>query len=376
MERKNMTPAALLSAALLCTLVACEAKKSENPLSPSVAGPIAGVSITAPVLLEPAQGFKYKESQQPIKLVIQNGTSNGVRPVTYTFEVATDGEFNTKVFARAGVAPGEGKTSVQVDRLDVGRAYYWRARADDGANTSAYASAQFEVLPKPELSVPALWTPVNGVQASSRTPTLVIGNSTRNTAVGTVHYQFQVAKDVAFTSVSATGDAPEGGGQSQWTVDRTLDPGLTYYWRARATDDDTTTSWSAAQTFRTPAATPAPSPNPSPAPGGPCNSSNPDTIIKCERAKYGHMNDAQLLAFLRASAQSLNRNAISGGPYGILRKSGGANCGGFACDIICAGSGTGQRQHDVLGDAEGAQDAGWGPPKTYPNIRVDVCEIQ
>lgn len=88
------------------------------------------------------------------------------------------------------------------------------------------------------------------------------------------------------------------------------------------------------------------------------------------------MNDAQLLAFLRSSAQSLNRNGISGGAYGILRKTGGANCGGYACDIICAGSGTGQRQHDVLGDAEGAQDAGWGPPKTYPNIRVDVCDIQ
>src|SRR5512143_1893767 len=44
----------------------CEAKKSSNPLSPTVAGPIPGVVISAPVLIEPAQGFKFKVSQQPI----------------------------------------------------------------------------------------------------------------------------------------------------------------------------------------------------------------------------------------------------------------------------------------------------------------------
>jgi hypothetical protein len=377
MERKNIRLAAVLPAVLLLALVACQAKKSENPLSPSVAGPIAGVSITAPVLLEPAQGIKYKESQQPIKLVIQNATTSGVRPITYTFEIATDSAFNTKVFARASVPPGDGgKTTVQADRLDLGRAYYWRARADDGANTSEYASANFEVLPKPDLSVPGLVSPINNASVTSRTPTLTVSNSTRNSAVGDVRYQFQVAKDAAFTSVSATGDVGEGGGQTQYGVNVTLDASLTYYWRARATDGDTTTSWSGSQTFRTPAATPTPSPSPSPTPGAPCNSSNPDTIIKCERAKYGHMSNSQMLDFLRASAQSLNRNGIGGGPFGILRKSGGSSCNGYSCDIICAGQSTAQRQYDVLGDAEGAQVAGWGPPKTYPDIRMDVCEIQ
>jgi hypothetical protein len=88
------------------------------------------------------------------------------------------------------------------------------------------------------------------------------------------------------------------------------------------------------------------------------------------------MSNSQMLDFLRASAQSLNRNGIGGGPFGILRKSGGSSCNGYSCDIICAGQSTAQRQYDVLGDAEGAQVAGWGPPKTYPDIRMDVCEIQ
>ena len=127
----------------------CEAQKSENPLSPSVAGPIPGVNISAPRLLEPAQGFKFKENQQPIKLVIENSNTNGVRPITYIFEVAADSGFATKVFARSGVVPGEGgRTSVQVDALELGRSYYWRARAEDGANNSVFSSAEFSVLPR------------------------------------------------------------------------------------------------------------------------------------------------------------------------------------------------------------------------------------
>ena len=96
-------------ARLACGLLAvgltgCEAAKSSNPTAPTVAGPIPGVTITAPALLEPAQGFKFKESEQPIRLVVQNATSSGVRPLTYTFEVAADSGFGTKVFSRAGVA--------------------------------------------------------------------------------------------------------------------------------------------------------------------------------------------------------------------------------------------------------------------------------
>src|SRR6478672_5971378 len=98
--------AAAFFTAVTVALAGCEAQKSSTPLSPSVAGPIAGVSITAPKLIEPAQGFKYKESQQPIKLIVENATTTGVRPVSYMFEVATDSNFTSKVYARSGVPPG------------------------------------------------------------------------------------------------------------------------------------------------------------------------------------------------------------------------------------------------------------------------------
>src|SRR5687768_4467743 len=202
--KRSFRHVAAFSAAL--ALAACEAKKSSNPLSPSVAGPIAGVEITPPKLLEPAQGFKFKENQQPIKLLIENSGTSGVRPLSYTFEVATDTGFETKVFARSGVAPGEGgRTSVQIDRLELGRPYYWRARADDGANASTYSSAGFEVLPRALLTVPSAVSPVNNTQVASRRPTLQIRNSDHNSAVGSVSYFFVVAKDQAFTQIAASG---------------------------------------------------------------------------------------------------------------------------------------------------------------------------
>jgi hypothetical protein len=377
MERYPLIARILPAALLLVGIAACEAKKSSNPLSPSVAGPIPGVDITPPKLLEPAQGFRFKENQQPIRLLIENSSSTGVRPLSYVFEVASDSEFQTRVFARSGVSPGEnGRTSVQLDTLELGRPYYWRARAEDGANNSTYSVAGFEVLPKPVLTVPAPVSPINNAQVAGRQPTLEIRNSDRNSAIGAVSYHFMVAKDQAFTQVSATGLVGEGS-PTRWTVDRALDYGLTHYWRVRATDGEVTTAWAPTQVFRAPGApAPVPGPGPGPAPGGPCNGSTPLSIVECERAKYGHMSDGQMLQFMRATARSLNRNGISGGPFGVLRKDSGNNCGGYSCDVMCAGQGNSQRQWDVLGDIEGDQTPGWSGPHRVPDIRVDVCEIQ
>jgi hypothetical protein len=282
-----MRPAAALPVALLLALAACQAQKSSNPLSPSVAGPIAGVDITAPKLLEPAQGFRFKESQQPIRLLIENATSTGVRPISYTFEVATDTDFQTKVFARASVPPGDGgRTSVVVDPLDLGRAYYWRARAEDGANTGLYASAQFEVLPKAQLNAPNAISPINNERVTSRRPTLAVANSDKNAAVGALSYDFQVATDQAFSAMVASGRTDEGSGQTTFVPGADLAVNLSHYWRARSTDGDTTSAWSTTQTFRTPLATsPGPGPTP-PGTGGSCASKDGNYIVACLTAKY------------------------------------------------------------------------------------------
>ena len=137
---------------------ACQMTKSEHPLGPTVAGPIPGVDITPPTPLEPAQGFRIAVAQQPISLTLGNAVSTGVRPLNYLFEVATDAGFANKVFSLDGIAPGEsGRTVVRLpNALAPERSYYWRARAQDGANTGPFSSAAFfnvftpVVLGKPE----------------------------------------------------------------------------------------------------------------------------------------------------------------------------------------------------------------------------------
>ncbi len=55
----------------------CQVSKSANPLSPSVAGPIAGSTISAPNLLEPGQDWQIHMRDQPVKLMFQNADTFG-----------------------------------------------------------------------------------------------------------------------------------------------------------------------------------------------------------------------------------------------------------------------------------------------------------
>ena len=292
MTQLKRSPAAAVAVALLFAIVGCEAQKSETPLSPSVAGPIPGVDITAPRPIEPSMGTKFKDSQQPIRLTIQNSTTNGVRPLAYTFEVATDSNFASKVFGRGSVPPGaDSKTSVVIDKLEIGRTYYWRARAEDGANIGPYVTAQFDLLPKPFISPPTPTSPINNELAGSRQPTLHVRNVDRNAAVGGLVYEFQVSSSQAFTSLTGNGASNEGTGETTVSVAADLPNNATQYWRARAMDAETAGDWTAVQVFRTPnTTTTTPGPGPGPGPGGgnsgSCASSSGPAIIACISAKY------------------------------------------------------------------------------------------
>jgi hypothetical protein len=282
--------AAVWPVVLFASAAGCGVEKSENPLSPSVAGPIAGVQISAPRPVEPAPGSKLKASQQPIRLMVENANSNGVRPLSYTFEVASDSTFQTQVYARSKVTPGSGTTAIMLEPLVIGRGYYWRARAEDGANTGPYVTASFEVLPQPDLGAPTLISPVNNERVSSLRPTLVMNAPSRNAAVGPLIYDLQIALDVAITQVISIGRFAEAGAQSTFTPTSDLPASRQYFWRVRAGDGETFSTWAPTQTFQTPAAapapTPTPSPSPTPTPGGSCASNNGSAIVACVSAKY------------------------------------------------------------------------------------------
>ena len=158
-----------------------------------------------------------------------------MRPLYYTFEVASDTEFQTKMFARSQVPPGgDGRTAVQVDRLELGRTYYWRARAEDGANAGPYASAQFQLLPRAVISAPPQIAPINNEKVGTRQPTMFAGRAERNEAVGGLVYEFQIATDSAFSQMAAAALADETGGQTTYTPGHQLAANTQHFWRVRA----------------------------------------------------------------------------------------------------------------------------------------------
>ncbi len=368
---------------LALALVGCETQKSSNPLSPSVAGPIPGVNITAPQTVDPAAGAQIAVANQPITLTIQNASTSGVRPLSYTFEVATDNGFANKVFSRDGITPGDGgKTSVRLpDALPSGRTYYWRSRAQDGANSGPFTGGvPFTIYTPVLLDPPALVAPLNASTLASLTPGFKINNAARTGPATAVTYRLQLATNAAFTALVAIWDFAEQSTQTTFNAPIALAYATTYYWRVEADDPSGAHSaWSAVASFSTPAAPPPPEP---PATGGgssggggaACSGSTQLSIVQCRRSQYPTpMSSSQHVSFLKDVARDLNAKGFAPGGFGLLAKSSGSSCNGFSCDVICAGQGTAQQQWDVLGDSEGAANPTWNGPHTYGSIRVDTC---
>jgi hypothetical protein len=277
MTRSVIRSTHLLGVGLLAALSwGCEAKKSENPLSPNVAGPIAGVSISVPAPVSPVNGAEVLNNA-PVRLTFANSTTNGVRPLWYVVELASDQAFTSKLYTNGKVQPGDGPHTTMILDAQIGAeaTYFWRVRADDGANATAFsAAAHFDLVVPVALGVPTLASPVDGATTSNRTPTLTINNGTVTGRAGTVEYRFEVATDQAFTSMAAAMTAVRGEGTTSATTPQ-LAAGTLFYWRARATNGTVNSPVSATGTFRTPAApstpgpTPGPNPGPTPGPGTP-----------------------------------------------------------------------------------------------------------
>ena len=75
------------ASALVVAVAGCDATKSSTPLSPNVAGPIAGVNLTVPAPVSPTNGAEVTNSE-PVRLVFQNAATNGERPFWYVVELA------------------------------------------------------------------------------------------------------------------------------------------------------------------------------------------------------------------------------------------------------------------------------------------------
>jgi hypothetical protein len=294
----------ILGAAAAVFLAGCQVQKSANPLSPQVAGPIAGVEISRPALLEPGQDWELRTRDQPVKLLFQNSNSNGERPLTYAFDLASDAAFRNIVFARTGVKPDPGpETRFQLpDRLAAGT-YWWRTRAEDGANASPYSDVKsFNVLAEVILAPPIPSNPKDNMLLSDITPDFRVKAGERSGVTADLEYIVQVSNNSSFTSIAAIFTTKEAGAETHIDNGYAFLHDRTYYWRVRAwhtADGSEFSNWSPTQTFRTPKPPVAPPPPPPPGDGGDggggggggtnpnaCKSKEGRDIAECIEARY------------------------------------------------------------------------------------------
>ena len=238
--------------------VGCDSEKSSNPLSPSIAGPIVGVTISAPTALAPRDGFLIKVADQPIQVTFNGATSNSVRPFWYEVQIGRDDAFaEVAETSEKVVSSGEATDVYELAaQLDPEQTYYWRVRALDGANTGPYsASAAFEVFTPLVVGKPTPTAPLGGVVVATRKATLVAANLTIEGPAASVACKFEVSTDPGFGSIVASMTVPAGAVATTATTGD-LAWNTPHYWRSRAIaqgkEGTVTGPWSDAATFRTP----------------------------------------------------------------------------------------------------------------------------
>jgi hypothetical protein len=270
MNLNRIAAVTLVSLGAFATL-ACEKGKSANPLSPDVAGPIPGVSITAPKPLEPGPGQQLIADGAPQTLLIENADTSGQRELFMQVEVASDGAFQQVMHHGDRISLGpNGRTSYRLpEPLGPGRTYYWRARALDGANTGPYSAvAHFEVIEPVRIDAPTPIEPLGNINTNR--PNFVVRNGAINGPAGDIVYRFEIGTSVNAPPAAVVTATPGAGGTTTITLGD-LPYSRTLFWRVWASDGVVDSPYSGIVSFRTPeppAAPPPPSPSPSPSPGG------------------------------------------------------------------------------------------------------------
>ncbi len=325
MKQLPVRPAVLIGLILLTA--ACGQEKSRNPLSPLIAGPIAGVSITAPVLLEPQSQQEFPVAQQPLTLLIENASSNGERPVRYHFQLATDALFLTPIHQNTQVVPGaNGRTAYQLpDALAPERTYYWRVKADDGANASEFSAVRsFRVFTPVVIQAPVLLSPSNGATITTRRPSLNVQNVVRTGPAGAITYLFEGGDTPAFGIPGLTVAVAESqSGTTSFQVPEDLPYAKLFFWRVRASDPGHTGPWSETFTFTTPQAPappPPPPPGPGPGPGGPApgDELNLNTVQWVKGEHIGNWAVTSTLTSVTTNGEDLCTHHTKQGQWPIL----------------------------------------------------------
>lgn len=254
---------------------ACDSEKSSNPLSPQIAGPLAGVTITAPAQIQPTSGQLIPVSAQPVSLRFASASSNSVRPFSHEIQVATDAAFTQLLVEQTDIQPtAEGQIAYQIDQtLDPEQVYHWRARALDGANTGPYtATATFEVYTPVAIEAPTVIGPTGGQPLPTTDPNLAVRNAVITGPADTIRYRFELSTQPSYENPDAVLTVDEDASGTTAVAPGALPFDQMFYWRARASAQsrigEVVGPWTASASFRTP---PAPVVIGVPTPASPIN---------------------------------------------------------------------------------------------------------
>jgi hypothetical protein len=240
-----------VSCALLVFVSACSGGSPAEPSSSVASNPssqaaqssgaLVGTqstgSVTTPRPLLPATNTLIPNQSQPVTLVILNALVTKPGGTTYTFEVATDVAFSSKVQTKDAIAEGSGgQTSITLDTLTPARDYYWHARATSGGTTGVFSAPfRFTVGAAITIAAPVPIAPLTG-QQTTRRPTLRVANAVRQGSTGVITYKFEISTVPTFASILVSSTVTEGLGETGFVPTSDLPTTGTLFWRATATD--------------------------------------------------------------------------------------------------------------------------------------------
>ena len=250
MARLHTNRGLIALAAILC-MAGCEAAKSANPTAPTVAGPIPGVSITAPKPLEPGAGATLVASSDPYTLLIENPGSSGQRTIWLQLEIAADANFNQIVHQADRIEPGpNGRTAYRLpEPLGAGFTYFWRSRAADGANTGPYSAvSDFTVIVPVVIEAPVALEPAGNLTTNK--PTFKARNGAISGTSGVV-YRFEVSNNAAMSPAMAVVTVNPGGDGNTTMSLGELPYNTVLYWRIYGTDGSKQSNHSQTLSFKT-----------------------------------------------------------------------------------------------------------------------------
>jgi hypothetical protein len=218
------------SVRLVCVAVSFAAAAcAKSPAAPSAA------AVGAPTLFRPVNGSLVANQTQPVTLVVENATGSKAG-TTYSFEVASDIAFTTKVQTKEVPEGTTGQTTVQLDPLPAAKDYFWRARAQSPGATGSFSDLfKFTIGAAVTLGAPAAIAPLTNAETTPR-PTLRVTNASRSGSTGTITYKFEVARDLSFNALVLSATNSEGVNETGFIITTDLPLRVPLFWRATATD--------------------------------------------------------------------------------------------------------------------------------------------